>query len=422
MITSIAAIFGGGGRLMATSDGQTASSGSLRWYMVGQATWFSSIGLQFVLFPILVTNVLDETGTRLGLAQVSLSAPALLFMLLGGATADRSDPRTILFRIHLFAALPPLALASALNLDFLSFELLVAYGVCMGTATAFAMPARDATLTRVAGSNVQKAVTLALAVQQTTQLAGMSLAIFASKVGFALLFAIQSLVILGGGLAARQLPKKAGNDTVHPSRLQAMKDGLTYVMKSDVLAPVIAAMFAVGVFYVGAILVLFPLIVRDFYPGDDALELGVANIFFWGATIISTLFLLRFGHVARRGRGVMIALFLGVLVVFGYTFEPPYWMFCLLAFAWGLGAGCVMVLGRTIVQSEADEAFRGRALSIFQLGFAGGAPLGSLIMGVLADVIGPHSTMWFSVIGMTLVLAWLMLKSRLWTLHAHNTL
>jgi len=297
---------------------------------------------------------------------------------------------------------------------------LVAYGLCMGTATAFAMPARDATLTRVAGSNVQKAVTLALAVQQTTQLAGMSLAIFASKVGFALLFAIQSLGILGGGLAARQLPKKEGDDVVHASRLQAMKDGLTYVMKSDVLAPVIAAMFAVGVFYVGAILVLFPLIVRDFYPGDDALELGIANIFFWGATIISTLFLLRFGHVARRGRGVMIALFLGVLVVFGYTFEPPYWAFCLLAFAWGLGAGCVMVLGRTIVQSETEEAFRGRALSIFQLGFAGGAPLGSLIMGVLADLIGPHNTMWFSVIGMTLVLAWLMLKSRLWTLHAQE--
>lgn len=403
---------------MHASGDKTDSGNQLSWYMVGQAAWFSSIGLQFVLFPILVANVLNETGTRLGIAQVSLSAPALVFMLFGGATADRGDPRTILFRIHLFAALPPLTLASALNVDLLSFELLVAYGVCMGTATAFAMPARDATLTRVAGSNVQKAVTLALAVQQTTQLAGMSLAIFASKVGMPILFAIQSLVILAGGIAARQLPKKTRDVVSHSSRLQAMKDGLNYVLKSDVLAPVVAAMFAVGVFYVGAILVLFPLIVRDFYPGDDAFELGVANIFFWGATIISTLFLLRFGHVARRGRGVMVSLFLGVLVVFGYTFEPPYWMFCLLAFAWGLGAGCVMVLGRTIVQSEAEEAFRGRALSIFQLGFAGGAPLGSLIMGVLADAIGPHSTMWFSVVGMTLVLAWLMLKSRLWTLHA----
>lgn len=407
---------------MYASGDKADSRNQLSWYMVGQAAWFSSIGLQFVLFPILVANVLNETGTRLGIAQVSLSAPALVFMLLGGATADRGDPRSILFRIHLFAALPPLALASALNVDLVSFELLVAYGVCMGTATAFAMPARDATLTRVAGSNVQKAVTLALAVQQTTQLAGMSLAIFASKVGMPILFAIQSLVILAGGIAARQLPRKTNDVVSHPSRLQAMKDGLNYVLKSDILAPVVAAMFAVGVFYVGAILVLFPLIVRDFYPGDDAFELGVVNIFFWGATIISTLFLLRFGHVARRGRGVMISLFLGVLVVFGYTFEPPYWMFCLLAFAWGLGAGCVMVLGRTIVQSEADDAFRGRALSIFQLGFAGGAPLGSLIMGVLADAIGPHSTMWFSVVGMTLVLAWLMLKSRLWTLHAHDTL
>lgn len=404
---------------MSAEQGNGDEASSLGWYMGGQASWFLSFGLQMIMFPILVANVLEETGTRVGIAQMSLSAPAIAFMLLGGATADRGDPRSILFRVHLFAALPPLALATALNSDFLSFEILVCYGLFMGTATAFAMPARDASLSVVGGANIQRTVTLALAVQQIAQLVGMVIALFAATLGAPLLFTFQGLMMLAGGIASRQLPKRQQHaDVVHAPRLQAMRDGLAYVKQSDLLLPVVIAMFAIGVFYIGSFLVVLPLIVRDFYQGGY-LELGIANIAFFGGMIISTVFLLRVGHVVRRGRAVIISLFVGVMVVTAFTFQIPYWLFCALSLTWGLGAGCVMTLARTIVQAEADAAFRARALSIFQLGFAGGSPLGSLVMGILSDKVGTHAVMWFPAIGMTLVLSWLMVKSRLWTLTAH---
>ena len=389
--------------------------------MSGQATWFASLGLQFVLFPYLVANVLNETPARIGIAQMSLSAPALLFMLLGGATADRGDPRTILFRVHLFAALPPLALATALNADLLSFEILVCYGLFMGTATAFAMPARDATLNLVARGNIQKTVTLAMAVQQIAQLLGMIIALSAAAIGAPLLFAGQSLVVLAGGLTARRLPrKKLDPNIVHPSRAKAMLDGLTYVRQSEILLPIVIAMFAIGIFFIGSFLVALPLLVRDYYHGG-VVEIGIANIAFFGGMIAATIFLLRFGHVTRRGRAVILSLIVGALVVVGLTFEMPYWLFCVLCLIWGLGAGCVMTLSRTLVQEEADEAFRARALSIFQLGFAGGSPLGALLMGFMAGYFGTHNAMWVPAVGMTLVLAWLMVKSRLWSLRAHHS-
>ncbi len=414
----------GGGRLAADQQSEGGSdsqsgSGPLAWYLTGQGTWYASLGLQFVMFPYLVAMVLDETPARIGIAQMSLSAPALLFMLLGGATADRGDPRTILFRVHLFAALPPLALATALNADLLSFEVLIFYGLLMGTATAFAVPARDASLNRVARGNIQQTVTLAMAVQQIAQLLGMVIALSAAAIGAPLLFAGQSLVILAGGLTARRLPrKKLDPNTVHPSRAQAMRDGLRYVRRSDLLLPVIIAMFAIGVFFVGSFLVALPLLVRDYYHGG-VVEIGIANIAFFGGMIVATVFLLRFGHVTRRGRAMILSLFGGALVVVGLTFELPYWLFCVLCLVWGLGAGCVMTLSRTIVQEETDEAFRARALAIFQMGFAGGAPLGALIMGFMAGYFGTHNAMWLPALGMTLVLAWLMVKSHLWVLRAH---
>ena len=366
----------------------------LNWYLLGQASWFVSLGLQFVLFPHLVANILHAAPFWVGFAQMSLSAPAILFMLLGGATADRGDPRTILFRTHLFAAMPPLVLAQALGADLLSFWLLVVYGLFMGTTSAFAMPARDASLNLVAAGNIQKTVTLAMAVQQCAQLLGMMVALSAAAFGVPLLFATQSLIMLIGGLASRQLPKKQAAPLDHPPRLQAMTEGIAYIRRSDTLFPVVVAMFAVGVFFIGAFLVILPLLVRDFYQG------GVVEL------------------VARRGRAVMCSLSAGVTIVVCFSFAMPFWLFCGLSFVWGLGAGCTMTLARTIVQTEAAETLRGRALAIFQLGFAGGAPLGSLLMGTLAGFFGTHTAMLFPAFGMTGVLAWLMLKSNLWHLRA----
>lgn len=373
--------------------------------------------MQFVLFPHLVANILHAAPFWVGFAQMSLSAPAILFMLLGGAVADRGDPRTILFRVHLLAAVPPLVLAQALSADQLSFWLLVGYGLLMGTTSAFAMPARDASLNLVASGNIQRTVTLAMAVQQTSQLLGMVVALSAAAFGVPLLFAAQSLVMLTGGLASRQLPPKPVSDVAHPPRLRSMMEGISYIRHSETIFPVVIAMFAVGILFIGAFLVALPLLVRDYYQGG-VIELGIANIGFWGGTIVSTVALLRFGHIVRRGRAVMCALSSGTTIIFIFSFPMPFWLFCVLSFVWGMGAGCTMTLARTIVQTEAAEAVRGRALAIFQLGFAGGAPLGSLLMGTLAGQFGTHMALIFPALGMTAVLTWLRLRTNLWQFRA----
>jgi hypothetical protein len=63
--------------------------------------------MQTIVFPWLVTVVLHESPARLGIAQMSLMAPAILFTRLGGAVADRADCRRLLVRGHLLVALRP---------------------------------------------------------------------------------------------------------------------------------------------------------------------------------------------------------------------------------------------------------------------------------------------------------------------------
>lgn len=93
------------------------------WYLGSVGSWFSSFGMQTIAFPWLVTVVLHESPARLGVAQMSLMAPSILFMLLLGMVIARG---------------------------WLAYGGLVAYALAVGTIGAFVMPARDAMLTRVA--------------------------------------------------------------------------------------------------------------------------------------------------------------------------------------------------------------------------------------------------------------------------------
>src|SRR5262245_45092871 len=135
------------------------------WYLAGIASWFSSLGMQNIVFTWLVTVVLHEPAARVGIAQMSLMAPAILFMILGGAVADRADVRRLLVRGHLLVAMPPLLLAAATTQGWLSYGALIAYALAVGTLGAFVLPARDAILGRVAGKDLGRAVAIMSAIQ-----------------------------------------------------------------------------------------------------------------------------------------------------------------------------------------------------------------------------------------------------------------
>ena len=170
--------------------------------------------------------------------------------------------------------------------------------------------------------------------------------------------------------------------------------------------PVVLGMFAVGVLYVGAFMVLLPLMVRDYY-GGDAGGISLVNICFWGGTIVSTFTLLRLGHIHRRGLVLTCSLSSGAVVLFLIGIPAPFWVMCLLCFCWGLGAGTSMTMSRTIVQLAAPPSHRARVLSIFQLGFAGGGPIGAFITGFIIAATDVHVAAWIpsaTMVGVLLVL------------------
>ncbi|WP_422006610.1 MFS transporter [Pyruvatibacter mobilis] len=383
---------------------------SFAWYLGGLGTWFGSLGLQMVLFPFLAAIVLEESAFRVGLAQTALMAPSILFMIFGGAFAERRDTRSLLIRIHMLASVPPFLMAAILVAGELSFGWIILYGLAMGTMSAFAIPARDSLLSHVAeksfGPDIQRAVVLASGIQFVGQLAGIILAGTENLVGAPALLIFQALVMLGGAVMVRKLTAAPPMDRPPAHPLEDMRDGIRTVFASPILMPVVLGMFAVGVLYVGAFMVLLPLMVRDYY-GGDAGGISLVNICFWGGTIVSTFTLLRLGHIHRRGLVLTCSLSSGAVVLFLIGIPAPFWVMCLLCFCWGLGAGTSMTMSRTIVQLAAPPSHRARVLSIFQLGFAGGGPIGAFITGFIIAATDVHVAAWIpsaTMVGVLLVL------------------
>lgn len=397
-----------------TGDARTEAS-QFHWYLRGLASWSASYGMQMILFPWLVAVILREPAQRVGIAQMSLMGPAILFMLLGGAVADRADCRRLLIRYHLLGALPPLVLAAIIARGAVGYGALIAFGLVTGTLAAFMIPARDTLLTRVVSRGRERAIAVATAAQFLFQLIGIVIAGAAGVIGAPGLLAGQALLLAAGALTVARLapaPSRASH-AAGESRLAAMRDGLREVRASARIFPVIVAMFAVGVLYVGAFVVILPLLVRDVYAGGSA-ELALVNTCFWGGTIAATMLQIRLGSLRRPGRALLVALTGGAGVLAAMSVPGPLWGLALLCLAWGGGGGVVITQGRTIVQLAAPESHRARVLAIFQLGFTGGAPLGALGIGYLAAVTGARAAAVYPAAAMLLALAFLLVRSELW--------
>jgi hypothetical protein len=69
-------------------------------------------------------------------------------------------------------------------------------------------------------------------------------------------------------------------------------------------------------------------------------------------------------------------------------------------FVWGGGGGFFINLNQTLVQGNTPDHYMGRVMSIHTLGFLGFGPLGALLSGGMAAVIGASE--WMAVSGFVL--------------------
>jgi MFS family permease len=405
-----------------------ANDSQFRWYLAGAGGWFLAFGIQQVMFAYLVTTVLHGTEIQVGIAQASLTIVSMILLLVGGTVADHHDARKVLLRCHTAAIIPALVLAVVVGTGALRYEWLIAYGLVMGAITAFTVPAREALMGDVVASPsaIQRAVTTTIGITFLCQIAGMLSASLAALLGAAPIILLQVVAQLIGFYSAYRLTPSTRHhdhaDTNTGSQLARIGAGLREVASSPALLPINILTAAIGVLFIGAFMVILPLILRSEF-GGSVQQISTMLATFWGGSILSSIVISRIGNIINRGRLIVLAVTNGALMLALMSIPAPLFVLYILVFAWGLGAGVMMSMSRTTVQEYAPPAHRARILSIYQLGFTGGMSFGALIVGFIAHAMGPRLATLVPAALMLLVMLALVTRTRIWTITAlkHDT-
>lgn len=395
-------------------------------YYAVVACYFFAFGMQFVLFPTLVTFLLEATPAGVGLAQSALSAPMFCFLLFGGLLAERAKAGPTLAKLHLAMAIASIGLSMIVSNGALTYTVLIGYAIIVGGCAAFIMPMRDAALNGVVmreaaqgrHTPIATAAATTTAVQIGAQIAGILLARAAGSTPGPYL-AVQAVVLLIGAALALllQAPKPHGHERSVSGALRDMRDGLLYAFRNPIMSPMLISAAYMGVFVIGSFQVLFPLIIRDAYGGDADMQgarLGWLFAAFWAACFVSAVILSRTKPLKQPGRAMIISHLIGAGALFSLAYDKPFEWFMVIVVLWGLAAGVAISVSRTIVQGAAGQRYLGRVLAVYSMGFMGGAPIGSAIVGIAASELEARTAALIPAVGLALAAVALALTTPLW--------
>ena len=130
--------------------------------------------------------------------------------------------------------------------------------------------------------------------------------------------------------------------------------------------------------------------------------------------VLTIVVLLRLGQIEQGGQALLLAQFVGSIVLMLSGLVVQKGLFIFFVFLWGVCGGLAMPMSRTIMQQTAPPALRAGVMSFYAFSFMGAGPLGALCAGYMADAYGPQLAIVISAGGMALLVVVMTFVSPLW--------
>jgi MFS family permease len=350
-------------------------------------TWMQAIAAPYVLYQ------LTHSTAWLGIGAFMAFFPALLVSPLAGSLADRFPRKQILLWTQTGMMITAFALFGVwvggvatpgiiVGLLFLSG---VASGLNIAAWQSFVpqLVPHDELLPAVRLNSLQFVGARAFG----PALAGIVLQTAGAGAAF-LLNAVSYVLVLGALLLIH--PRAVAVDEDAGGVLAHFKEAVTYVRaRSALLLPVLT--ITMVSFLGSSIVQLAPAFADDIFHVGKSGYGFLVSAFGIGAvagSFVVSVWADRYprSRVAMLGLGIFGA---GELMFGG----APGYGFALVAMA-AMGAAYLLIATamNTSIQARVDEVHRGRTMSIYLMGLLAGVPLGALIQGNLADLIGLRAT------------------------------
>lgn len=359
-----------------------------RWLFAGQlvsliGTWVQNIALSWLVYRLTGSPVM------LGIASFANLIPGLIFSPFGGVIADRFDRRHIIVVMQSASAVLSLIMGVLTLTGLIEVWHVLVIGTLLGTSSAFEIPARHALVSElVERPDLPNAIALNTSAFNASRVVGPGIAgVLVGLIGEGWCFLANAIsfvpVIAGLALLPMTLRARALHTT---PALKAILEGFRYFARSPPLR--FTAILVCGIGMAGNTYTTFMPVFADQVLHGGAHTLGwLMGAAGFGALLGALGLAARATHVGLSRWIEFGAIGLGVCLI-GFSWSP--WLIPSLLLL--VGVGICWVLGstsaNTLFQSMVPDEMRGRAVSIYVMILMGGTPIGALLGGALAEVIG----------------------------------
>ncbi len=330
----------------------------------------------------------------LGVSVFATLFPSAIFSLLGGVVSDRYNRYRVLLLTQVFSMMQAALLALAVFWQPGAVWAIIVLSAVLGLINAFDVPARQSLVYDLVEdkADLPNAVALNSMMLNLSKLLGPAVAGLAlEQLGAAACFGLNavSFVAVIGSLLALKLPPYVTK--VHTnSILGELAEGFQYVRNTANIRFIIS-MLGLTALLVLPFTNLMPVYAKDIFKGT-ATTFGLLDGAIGLGGLVGAFFLASLKPATSLNKVIAGTTFVfGVgLLLFAYT---PWYL-------WALGFLVVTAFGMmaqttisvTLLQTTVAPAMRGRVISLYVMAYTGLLPLGSLLVGAVAQHIGVQHT------------------------------
>ena len=328
--------------------------------------------------------VLQLSGSSflLGFDSFLGSIPIVLFSLVGGVFADRTERQKILLGSQYIQMACAFLLAILFATGVIHIWHILVLSFITGTAQSFGGPAYQALIpSLVKAEDLPNAIALNSIQFNVARVLGPTLGGVALLLGASWCFSLNGIsfvaVIISLMIIHPHFVPTKSRETV----LFSMKEGFRFIRKQGTMEALIVLAFLMTLLAF-PLVVFLPVFARDVFHGGPNLYTiflvcsGIGSI--CGALIVAGM-----GKYKHQGRAALLFLLvLGLLIA---SFALSRWLIlsCVLIFFSGGALISVFATISSLVQMITSDNMRGRVMSVYNVAFRGGMPFGSLICGAL---------------------------------------
>lgn len=349
-------------------------------------TWMQTVAQSWLVYRLTGSVVL------LGMIGFASQIPVFLLSPIGGAVADRHNRRQILVMTQSFAMLMAFVLAVLTLTGQVQIWHLFVIAAGFGIANAFDIPTRQAFAVDMVGKeDLINAIALNSSMFNGARIVGPAIAgILVAAVGEGWCFflnAVSYIAVITGILLMRithvERPRTG-------STIRHIVDGFEYVYRTK---PVRELLLMLGlVSLMGTPYAVLMPIFADKLLGGGAGTLGLLMGASGAGALIAALMLASRKHVFGLGRWVVWACGgLGVSLIL-FSISRTTVLSALFLIPVGFAMMTQMSSSNTLVQAMIPDELRGRVMSVYSMMFMGLSPIGALLAGSVAGVIGVPET------------------------------